>query len=140
MMDIIIIICRGPLSFSDAFPIVIKVFVVGIALRSFCTTAVFARWASTGVAAVWWLIYSPIPLHKCFAISTGRKDFILRAAVLVEEGRECVYAPNAMVLQLCEKSPVLVLVALGQELPREMGLPLLNLVQPPCQYPVVKRR
>ena len=95
------IIFRCPGRFSGSFPIVIKVFVVGIALGPFCTTAVFARWASTGVAAVWWLIYSPIPLHKCFAISTGRKDFILRAAVLVEEGRECVHALNAMFLELC---------------------------------------
>ena len=126
--------------FSGAFPIVIKVFVVGIALGSFCTTAVFARWASAGVAAIWWLICFPMAFHKCFAISAGRKDFMLWAAVFVEEGRECTCALNAMLLELCQKSSVFVFVALGDELPGEIGLPLFDFVQPPYQYSVVERR
>ena len=65
---------------------------------------------------------------------------MLWAAVFVEEGRECTYASNVMLLELCEKSPVLVLVAVGHELLGEIRLPLFDLVQPSYQDAVVERR
>ena len=65
---------------------------------------------------------------------------MLWAAVFVEESRECAHASNVMLLELRQESPVLVLVGLGQELPREIGLPLLDPVQPPYQYAVVEWR
>ena len=67
-------------------------------------------------------------LHKCFAVSAGRKDLILWATVLVQEGGECVHASNVMCLELRQESSVFVLVALGHELPGEIGLPVFDLV------------
>ena len=78
-------------------------------------------------------------LHKRFAVPAWRKDLVLWATMLVQEGRELAHAFNVMLLELRQESPVLVLVALGQELPREIGLPLLDPVQPPYLYAVVKR-
>ena len=79
-------------------------------------------------------------LHKCFAVSAGRKDLILWATVLMQEGGECVHAFNAMLLELCQESSVFVFVALGDELPGEIGLPLFDFVQPSNQDAVVERR
>ena len=140
MIDIIIIISRGPRRISIAFPIVIKVFVVGNSLGSLCATAISTRWASACVAAVWWAICSPIAFHKRFAVPAGRKDLVLWATVVVQEGGECAHALNAMLLELRQESPVLVLVALGHELPGEIGLPLFDLIQPSYQDAVVERR
>ena len=78
-------------------------------------------------------------LHKSFAVPAWKKDLILWTAVFVKESGECAHALNAMLLELRQESPVFVLVALGQELPREIGLPLLDPVQPPYLYAVVKR-
>ena len=65
---------------------------------------------------------------------------MLRAAVFVEESRECAHASNAILFELSQKSPVFVLVALGDELPWEIRLPLFDLVEPPYQDVVVERR
>ena len=65
---------------------------------------------------------------------------MLWAAVFVEEGGECTYASNVMLFKFCEKSPVLVFVAVEHELPGEIRLPLFDLVKPPYQDVVVERR
>ena len=77
---------------------------------------------------------------KRFAVPAWRKDFVLWAAVFVEESRECAHASNAILFELSQKSPVFVLVALGYELPRKIRLPLFDLVQPSYQDAVVERR
>ena len=137
VMICIIIMSCCPWSSACAFPSVIQVFCVY--LGSLRAAAIGTRWAGAGGAAVWHLIRSPMFFDKGLALPAWTKDLSLRATMLMQEGRECVHAFNAMVLQLRQESPVLVLVALGQELPREIGLPLLDLVQPSCQYAVVER-
>ena len=77
---------------------------------------------------------------KRFAVPAWRKDFVLWAAVFVEEGGECTYALNVMLLELCQESPVFVLVALGYELSWEIGLLGFDLVEPSYQDAVVERR
>ena len=64
---------------------------------------------------------------------------MLWATVVVQEGGECAHAFNAMLLELRQESPVFVLVALGDELPGEIGLPLFDFVEPPYQYSVVEQ-
>ena len=78
-------------------------------------------------------------LHKCFAVSAGRKDLILWATVLVQEGGECVHALNAMLLELCQESSVFIFVTVGHELGGELGLPVFDLVEPSYQGAVVER-
>ena len=79
-------------------------------------------------------------LHKRLAVSAWQKDLVLRATVLVQEGRECTYALNVMLLELRQESSVFVLVAMRHELPGEIGLPFFDCVKPPYQYSVVERR
>ena len=64
---------------------------------------------------------------------------MLWAAVFVEEGRECTYALNAMLLELRQESSVFVLVAVGHELAGEIGLPVFDLIKPSYQNGVVER-
>ena len=65
---------------------------------------------------------------------------MLWATVLVQEGGECVHTSNVMFLELRQESSVFVLVALGHELPGEIGLPVFDLIQPSYQDAVVERR
>ena len=65
---------------------------------------------------------------------------MLWATVVVQKGGEYAHAFNAMPLELRQESSVFVLVALGHELPGELGLPVFDLIKPSYQDAVVERR